>query len=310
MANALKENLKKFDIIYIVAIWNYPVAAAAYYCRKFKLPYIISPRGLLYPYVTAKKAWKKWPYYYLITKRDLNGATAIHYTTEDEAEKCHLPLGLKNRAFIIPNGIDLSEFKGLPVKEKLSQRYPVLRGKKVILFLGRINWKKGLDILVKAFGGLAKEREDLHLLIAGNDEAGYGKKVKRWVAELGLKDCVTFTGMLVGREKLEAYAASDIFAFPSYSENFGMTVIEAMACGIPVVISDKVGISSEIRENKAGIVVDTNVNSLYNGINLLLKNPVLRTELITNGRRLVQEHYDINKVAGETIKAYEEILKK
>ncbi len=309
MANALKENLKRFDIIYIVAIWNYPVAAAAYYCRKFKLPYIISPRGLLYPYVTAKKAWKKWLYYYLITKRDLNGATAIHYTTEDEAEKCHLPLGLKNRAFIIPNGIDLSEFKGLPVKEKLSQRYPVLRGKKVILFLGRINWKKGLDILVKAYSMLAKKREGLHLLIVGNDEAGYGKKVKRWVAELGLKDCVTFTGMLVGREKLGAYAASDIFALPSYSENFVMSVIEAMACGIPVIISNKVGIYREIEKNSAGIVVDTSVESLSCGIKSLLNNPDFKKEIADNGRRLVEAYYDINRPADMMMQLCEGIVK-
>ena len=309
MTGALKRTLRIFDIVYIVSIWNYPVACAAHYCREYKKPYIISPRGLLYPYATGKKSWKKWPYYQLITKKDLHGAKAIHYTTQDEAQKCHLPLCLKNRAVVIPHGINLSEFGDLPGKDKLRQRYPVLKDKKVILFLSRINWKKGLDILVKAYSILAKEQDSIHLLIVGNDDGGYIRKVKRWVKEYGIEQRVTFTGILTGKEKLEAYAASDIFVLPSYSENFGIAVIEAMACGMPVVISNKVGIYREIEENRAGIVVDTDTESLYKGINLLIKNPELKTEIATNGRRFVQERYDINKVTDMMIQFYNEVIK-
>jgi len=306
---ALRKNLKLFDIVYIVSIWNYPIAIAAYYCRQFKKPYIISPRGLLYPYAIGKKSWKKWPYYQLITKKDLQGAAAIHYTTRDESERCHLALGLKNTAVVIPNGIDLCEFKDLPSKEKLRQRYPAIKDKKVILFLGRINRKKGLDILIEAYSVLAKKRNDVHLLIVGNDEAGYIRKVKKWVRGYGIEKGVTFTGMLTGKEKLEAYAGSDIFTLPSYSENFAIATVEAMACGMPIVISNKVGICEEIKKNRVGIVVNTNAESLYNGINFLLENPELKTGMAINGRRFIEERYDINKVADMMIQVYDELIK-
>jgi glycosyltransferase involved in cell wall biosynthesis len=330
MASALNKNLKNFDIVYIVSTWNFPVAASSYFCRKQGNPYIISPRGHLYSDVLKKKSWKKFPYYKLITKRDLMSASAIHYTTEDEAERCHSSLCLKNRAIIIPNGIDLSEFNDLPTKENIRERYPFLKDKKIILFLGRIHWIKGLDILIKAYAKLAKERPDVHLLIAGGDEANYGAKVIQWLKEYDLKyndistpssimnheSCilyqeakVTFTGMLTGSAKLEAFAGSDIFVLPSYSENFGMSVVEAMACGVPVVISNKVGIHKEVERNKAGIIVDTNAESLYQGIKLLLDNSELRQQIAINGKRMVEEYYDIDKVADRMIKMYEEILK-
>ncbi len=327
MTRALKKNLKSFDIVHIHAVWNYPTAVAGHYCRLYKKPYIIATRGTLYPYTLSKKFWKKWFYYHFIAKRDLEGATAIHYTTEDEAEGCHPFLGLKNQAIIIPNGVDLSEFKDyglgdygvrgreLSLRESLRNRYPILKDKKIILFLGRIHWKKGLDLLIKAYAKLVKERDDVHLLIAGNDEDGYSKKVKTWLKEFSIpfistKARVTFTGMLTGKEKLEAYSGSDIFVLPSYSENFGMSVIEAMACGVPVVISNKVGIYKEIQGNKAGIVVDTNAESLYKGIKLLLDNSELRKEIANNGEKLVEEYYDIDKVAERMIKAYVEMLER
>lgn len=324
LTRALKNNLKVFDIIYTVGIWNYPIAIAAYYSRIYKKPYIISPRGHLYPYTIKKKFWKKWFYYYFIARRVLRNAWAIHYTTKNEFENCHLSLELKNKAIVIPNGIDISEFSVPLRKERLRERYLYLKDKKVILFLGRVNWKKGLDILVKAYGRLAKERDDVHLLIVGSDEEGYGEKVKGWILDYGMsywdygikeeakadgrEAKVTFAGMLKGRERLEAYAGCDIFVLPSYSENFGMAVVEAMTCGLPVVISNKVGIHRKIEKNKAGIVVDTNTESLYMGIKLLLENPELKKEVAINGKELVEECYDIDKVADRMMEVYERVL--
>ncbi len=309
MAKALNKNIKNFDLVYIVSTWNFPVALASYYCRKFKKPYIISPRGHLYNYVLQKKSWKKLPYYYLILKRDLQNSSAIHYTTEDEAEQCHKILELKNKYFVIPNGINLSEYINFNEKRKLIERFPHLNGKKIILFLGRINWKKGLNILISAFSMLVRERDDVHLLIVGDDDGdGYKEKVENWIKDYGIRDRVTFTGMLVGRDKLDAFACAEIFVLPSYSENFGMAAVEAMACGIPVVISNKVGIYREVEKNKAGIVVDTTAEDVYRGIKLLLDNAHIRNETAKNGRRLVEEYYDINKVADKMIEVYEEIL--
>jgi glycosyltransferase involved in cell wall biosynthesis len=320
MARALKENVRKFDIVYILSVWNYPVAIASYYSSKFRKPYIISPRGMLYDFTLNKKAWKKLPYYYLIAKRDLKGAAAVHYTTTDEAEKTHSALGLKNKALVIPNGIDIKDYEIRANVDGLRERYPYLKDKKVILFLSRINWKKGLDILVSAYSKLIRERNNLHLLIAGNDEEGYKEKVKEFIKSHGLNYIdsesgsmeydaqVTFTGMLTGKEKLEVLAGSDIFVLPSYSENFGVAIVEAMACGLPVVISNKVGIYREVQKNNAGIVVDTDVESIYKGMKHLLDNPAVKEEIARNGRKLVMEYYDINNVAERFIDALRELF--
>lgn len=310
LTKALKKNINKFDIIHITAVWNYPSYITSFYCIKYKMPYIISPRGSLYPLTFNKKSWKKFPYYQIAAKKMIQMANAIHYTVEDEKRQTNENLGINNYSIIIPNGLDLQKFRNLYYKTKLIENYPHLKDKKIILFLSRINWIKGLDLLIKAYYKIIKERNNLHLLIVGDDDGdGYRKKVEEWVNNYGISSMVTFTGTLTDDDKLEAYAGSDLFVLPSYSENFGMVVVEAMACGLPVVISNKVGISKEIGEGKAGIITETTVESLYKGINVLLEDQYLRDELSINGRKFVTNNYDINKVADKMIEAYKNVLK-
>ena len=308
MTKALKNNMKVFDVVYIVEIWSYSTAVAAYYCRQYSKPYIISPRGTLYPYTISKKAWKKWPYYKLVAKRDLRGAAVIHYTTKDEAEKCHSFLGLKNQFIIIPHGLHLPEFDGLPTKGSLRDHYPALKDKKVILFLSRINWKKGLDILSKAYGKLARERKGVHLLIVGPDEGGYEEKVRGWLREEGVLERVTFTGMLKGKEKLEAFAGSDLFVLPSYSENFGMAVIEAMACRLPVIISNQVGIYREVQNAGAGLIVQPDNAALYSALIRLLDNNQEALDMGKRGREQVEEQFAIEKIADSMVGAFKGVI--
>ncbi len=310
LTKALRKNLKFFDVVSIVSIWSYPSAVTAYYCRKIKKPYMISPRGTLYSYTMGKKIWKKLPYYNFIAKRDLMKAAKIHYTTKDEEENSHFSLSFRNQAVVVPNGLDLVEFSEVPLKEWFKKRYPVLKDKKIVLFLGRIHKKKGLDILVRAFNLIVKEKTDVHLVIAGNDEERYFENVKRWIKEYDIEDKVSYIGMLRGKEKLEAFAGSDVFVMPSYSENFGIAAVEAMACCLPVVISNKVGIYKEVEMRNAGIVVNTDEKSLYSGIKLLLEDPKIKEEVAFNGRKLVEEYYDINKVADNMAKTFEEIVLK
>ena len=308
MTNTLRRNLKAFDIMHFHAIWNYPTAAAAHYCRRYKKPYIIAPRDALYTYALGKNAWKKWPYYTLIGKRDIQGAAAIHFTTEDELERCHPFLDLKYKAIIVPNGIDISEFDNLPETGRLKERYPFLNNKKVILFLGRIHWKKGLDLLAKAYGKVARERNDVHLLIVGPDEGKYERKLRQLLKIEGVLERVTFTGMLTGKEKLETYAGCTLFVLPSYSENFGMTVIEAMACGLPVVISDQVGIHREVAKDSAGLVVNCDSEQLAQAMIKLLDDTDLSQRMGENGRRLVNERFTLDKIATKMIEVYERVI--
>lgn len=308
MTKALSDKIFEFDIIYINGLWSYPATVSCYYSRRYEKPYIVAPRGMLYSYTMKKKAWKKLPYYQIFTKKDMRCASAIHYTTSDEAKQCHTRLRLNNEALIVPNGIDPAVFPCRSESEILKSKYPILKNKKVVLFLGRICWIKGLDVLVKSFSLLAKERGDVHLLIVGPDENGYEKKVRRWLEEEGVADRATFTGMLEGDEKLDAYLGSDIFVLPSYSENFGMVVVEAMSCGLPVVISDQVGICDDVETAHAGVIVKTDAALLAGALTRLLEDPGLCLEMGARGRTLVENKYGWDQIADSMISGFNEII--
>jgi len=308
MTKTLKKKLKAFDLIYIVSVWNYPTVATAHYCKHYRKPYIISPQGALYPYTARKKFWKKVPYYHIAVKRALQGATAVHYLTRDEAEKCHRLLCLKNRAIVIPNGIDISEFNNLPEREKLRKRYPYLQDKKVILFLGRIHWIKGLDILSKAYGRLARKRNDVHLLIAGVDEDGCEKKLREWLKHEGVFDQVTFAGMVEGREKLEVFTGSDLFALPSYSEGFSMAILEAMICGLPVIITNHCNFL-DVERAKAGFIIQPRDEDLYQAFARILDNKKEAFQMGLRGKKLVKGCYNIDNIADAVICKFQEILR-
>lgn len=298
LTKALRDNVNSFDFIEIEGIWTYPTAAGAYYCRKYGKPYGITPHGALFPFSSRGKWWKKYPYFQLISKRDVRGAAVIHFATKIEAEQASWAGDLTGRAIVIPNGIDLPGNAPQKLSDTLESKYPHIKNKKVLLFLGRINWIKGLDLLIKAFSVLCNENGGLHLIIAGSDDGdGYADKVAGWVDEMGLNEKVTFTGSLNGVEKEAAFSRADIFVLLSYSENFAIAAAEAMSYGIPVVISNKVGIYRDVQEYEAGIVVDTNVDSVCAGVRRLLGNAELARLTGANGKKMVFESYGIDKVA-------------
>lgn len=210
---------------------------------------------------------------------------------------------------IVPNGIDLSEFNNLPPKENLRNKYPILKDKKVILFLSRLDWKKGLDVLAKAYGLLAQKRNDVFLVVVGDGTENFKNQVKNWFKNEGVYEKTLFTGMFTGREKLGAYTGSDIFVLPSHSESFGMVVIEAMACGLPTIISDGVGLYQEINDSHSGLVFSCgDAVKLAESMNDLLDNATLRRSIKENADKLIREKFDIEKVADETLKEFKKIV--
>lgn len=304
LLEALRRDIPHFDIVHIHSIFLFPTLVTAHYCRKYHKPYIIRTVGQLDPFFLRRHRFRKFLYLWLFERKNLEKAYALHFTTEEEKNWMR-HLGYTFNDIVIPMGIDLREFNDLPAYGVFRFKYPELKDKKIILFLSRITFKKGLDILIRAFANLARERNDVHLVMAGPDNEGYGKKVKNWLRNEGILNRATFTGMLLGKDKLAAFRDSDVFVLPSYSENFGMAVIEAMACGVPVVISNKVGIYKKVQENNAGIVIECNGINLYQAIKSILDNETFAKELSINGKKTVEECYDIDKVADKLIEVYE-----
>jgi len=276
-------------------------------------PYLISLHGAFMKEAYSMRKFKKLKkdlYMNIIGKKILKKAKFIHLLTQEEKEHLlEFYPEFENKIRVIPNGLDLSQFEVNLNKYDLIKKYPKLKDKKIILFLSRINWIKGLDILIPAFANLYKEDNNYHLLIAGKDDGdGYENKIRKWVNEYGLTDAVTFTGLLTGKDKLIAFYGSDLFVLPSYSENFGVAVVEAMACGVPIIVSDKVGISREIEQYNAGTIVKTNVDDVYNGIRNVFYNLDKAKDMALNAKKMVHNLYDINKVADEMIKMYKEVI--
>jgi len=307
LADALKKQIPHFDIVHIHALFQFATLAAAHYCRKYNRPYVMRPLGHLDPYGLKRHAFLKRLYLELFERRNLEHAALLHFTSEQE-QRLSEQLGIRARKSVVGMGIDLSEYHELPAYGVFRSQHPRLKDKKIVLFLSRINHKKGLDILTEAFIRLCRKRQDVCLVIAGPDNEGYGKKVKGWLAKAGIADRVVFVGMLSGRDKAAAYRDSDIFVLPSYSENFGFAVVEAMACGLAVVITNRVGVHEEIARAKAGRVIDPDCLQLAEQLEQLLNDPLIGKALGEQAKALAQEKFDIDKVAEKLTAAYKSLL--
>ena len=198
--------------MHIHSLYLFHTAVSALYCEKFQTPYVIRPHGTLDPYIYKRHRFRKLIVENLFQNRAIRYASGIHFITEEEKT-----LGEKYTfgapGFVIPIGLDAEGYEKKDSKEKLFSRFPELNGKRIILFLGRVNFKKGMDILVAAFSAVAKERDDVHLLIAGPDDSDYSKKVTAWLKKEDVYKKTTLAGMLQGEEKLEALYYSSVSSY-------------------------------------------------------------------------------------------------
>ena len=308
LVRALKENIKKFDLVHVHGLYRFPQAAAAYFCRKYKVPYLIRPHGSLDPFLYSHKRHRisKRIYELLIENKNLNSASAIHFTTSEEMKLVE-PLQLRSPGIVIPNGLDSAKYDSLPPFGTFRKKY-CIGDKKIILHFGRINFKKGMDILVKAFAEVSRSRDDVLLVIAGPDNEGYKSQLETWITEENITSKVLFTGMLQGKDTLEVLRDADIFALPSYTENFGIAVVEAMASGLPVVISDKVNIWSAVRDAGAGLVTTCNEKMVAEAFIKLLDDSNKREEFGSAGKTLVKQKYGWGAIVKDLQITYKNIL--
>lgn len=305
---AISKLIKKFDVVHIHSLYLFVTLIAAYYCRRYDIPYLVRPHGTLDPFLLKKRIIRKKTYIALFEKRNLNGASAIHYTTEDEMNLAN-GLNIQTKGIVIPVGLNLQDYEKLPPQGIFRKEYPEIGQKTIVLFFGRIDFKKGIDILIKAFGKALIESSDMHLVITGPENDKYGNEVRNWVKEEQIEESVTITGMLLGEEKFAVLSDADIFVLPSYSENMGLAVIEAMACRLPVIISNRVNICHDVEEYNAGIVTECDVEQFANAIIHLHNNPQLRREIGACGKELVRKKYVWARIVEQMIDCYEKIIK-
>src|SRR5262245_48860836 len=246
MAQALGACISRFDILHLHSVFLWPTLAAARAAVRADVPYLLTPRGMLVPDLIRRKSRiAKSLWISLYERKNIERAAAVHVTSE--IEKAELEqLGFSPRSIaVIPNGIDL------PPAPRAGS-WAAAGARPFVLSLGRISWKKGLDRLSRPFAHVP----DADLVIAGNDEEGLTPGLQAIARELGLAERVRFLGATYGEAKWELMRRAAVFALASYSENFGNAVLEAMACGIPVVVTPEVGLADEVSAAGAGIVCE------------------------------------------------------
>jgi glycosyltransferase involved in cell wall biosynthesis len=304
LARALDHAIPKADIVHIHSLYLFHVWYAARAARQAHVPYLLRPHGTLDPFLWQRHRGRKALVEFAFQNRAIDGAAALHWTAEDEMTLA-APYSRGAKGVVVPNGIDLAAFADLPVRGAFFAKHPELAGAKPVLFLSRLNFKKGLDVLIPAFRKARDADPALRLVIAGPDD-GYEAEARRLVAEHGLDSDTLWLGMLDGRDKLEAFVDCALFALPSWSENFGIAIVEAMACGAPVAISDRVNIWREIESAGAGLVSPPEIDAVAAHILLLANDPARARRMGEAGRKLAAERYDWAKVAERLENVYRE----
>jgi glycosyltransferase involved in cell wall biosynthesis len=272
----MKREMPRWDIVHTHSVFLWPTTAAAHLARKAGKPYVLSPRGMLVKDLIARRSpLLKRSWIALFEKKNVMQAAAIHVTSAVEGAEL-LALGLEpRRMFDVPNGFDLPQPDAASSQEELSGL-----PESYLLFLGRISWKKGIDRLISALALVP----GLTLVVAGNDDEDYWPKMRKLADELGIAGRIRNVGFVEGKRKESLIARAALLALPSYSENFGNVVLEAMALGVPVVVTPEVGLAHVVAETRSGLVVEGEPALLAAAIASLVGDPALRRRLGDNGR--------------------------
>ncbi|MBV8756671.1 MAG: glycosyltransferase [Deltaproteobacteria bacterium] len=295
MVPALARRLRDFDVVHTHMLWAFPGIAVARLADLRRVPYVVTPHGSLDPWALSQRRWMKRLFLLASEYRTLRHAARVHYTAE--AERTSVPRELQRLpSAVIPNIVDATRFTaGDPGASD------------DILMLGRIHEMKGFDAMIHALPAVVAARPRARLVIAGPDEAGYRAVVERMIDAHGVRAKVHFTGHVDAATRAQLFASSAVLAQPSYRENFGMAVAEAMAAGLPVVVSDRVNICDEITAGDAGITVPREPVALARALIDVLADPARRRRMGANGRRLVEQRYAPAAVAAELIAMYQAI---
>jgi len=316
MGVALRERVRDFDLVHTHSIFLWPTTTAAKRAREADVPYVVRPAGMLQADHLSKSYGsglstlvsraKKQLYMATFGKSDIGGASAVHFTSADEVATSILDVS-RPVSFLAPLGVDLPSDDLAPARQSLRNRYREIGDRKIILFLSRLDPVKGLDALLDAVSSLS-HRDDWILGIAGGGTAEYESELAGIAEVLGLSKRVIFLGMVTGDAKWQLLREADIFVLPSYQDSFGIAAVEAMAAGVPVVVSSGVGIHQSVEEAGAGLVTAPESAALATAIGRLLDNDELRAKMGAEGKWLAEQRFSWDAVISQTETMYEEVL--
>jgi len=275
-------NLRKYDAVHIHGLFSFASTAGALCAAYYDVPYVVRPLGVLNAWgIRNRRPFLKKLSLNLLERRILSRAAAVQFTSEQERLEAEMA-GAVTQGVVIPIPVASLKVDRNSRNELISSKYPELAEKKILLFLSRLDPIKGLDLLLHGFAQIRLAHQNVALLVAGTGEESFVTRLRKQAEQLGIQEHVIWTGFIEGHDKHDAFAVADIFILPSYSENFGMAVVEAMASGLPVVVSDRVGIHREIERAEAGAVVRCDSDSISRTVIDLLGDHEGRTQKARN----------------------------
>jgi glycosyltransferase involved in cell wall biosynthesis len=263
MTRWLWAHARSYDVVHVHALFSYATIPGCRAAAHAPVPYVLRPLGTLSEWSLGHRRWKKQPYYALFERSHLEMASAIHVTSDAEAEDV-ARLGYGDRARVIPLGVDVAE---RPIGRSHANR--PLR----LLFLSRLHEKKNVPLLLRALAAPVPTAHGVELTIAGDGDAALRSKLQKLAGELGLADRVRFIGHVDGEEKRRAFAEADCFVLPSAHENFGLAVAEALAAALPVIVTPGVALAPNVAAAGAGVVVEPTVESIAQAIGWATEHP-------------------------------------
>lgn len=301
-ARQLSLQMSHTDVIHVHSLWHHLMFVATQLSRQMRKPYIVTPHGGLEPGALQYKGYRKRLFAYF-QRGILRRAAAVHAISDNEVNSIR-HFGVNNRIVMIPNGLVVEDFQKWLPRTVYEQRYPQLVGKRLVLFLGRLHPIKGLDILIPSVAAIVRQYPDVMLCIAGPDDVGYRSTLEQLRQSLHLNAHVTFLGMVEGDMKLALLQRAEVVAVPSYSEVRGLTALEAMGCGVPVILTHQCSFP-EVEEVEAGLIIHPNRDELAHALRTVLDDAALRHRMGAQGQHLVRTRFTWEKVAEQMYSLYE-----
>lgn len=299
----LANRAKDYDIAHIHALFSPVSSISASIARYRQLPYILRPLGTLDPADLQKKRQLKQIYANFLEKPNLAAAAAVHFTSQQECQTAER-FNIKTKDIVIPLGVDFFNPQALPVTG-----FDLPENKPIILYMSRLDPKKGLDLLLPSLERLLEKGLDFHFVLAGGNpqDREYENRIKNQIERSILGKNTTITGFVTGEVKNSLLARADLFVLPSYYENFGIAVAEAMAAGIPVVISDRVDLHPAVAAAAAGWVTACQLEDLTNTLATAITHPEIRQQRGKNAKDLVLNQYSWSAIAEQLLTVYENL---
>jgi glycosyltransferase involved in cell wall biosynthesis len=298
----LRENAQNYDVVVVNGIWQYHSFAVWRALHSAKTPYVVYTHGMLDPWFKETyplKHLKKMLYWPWGEYRVLRDARAVLFTCEEERVLARQPFRpYRCKEIVVKYGTAGPKGDPQAELEEFYECYPQLRGKRLAIFLGRLHEKKGCDLLVQAFAKVLAPAPDWHLLMCGPDQVGWQAKLCAMAGQLNISNRISWIGMVSGHMKWGALRASEVFVLPSHQENFGIVVAEALACGVPALISNKVNIWREVQGDGAGIIGADNLDGTCAVMNTWLEmSSQQKSDMQQRAQECFQRRFEIHAAA-------------